>query len=459
MIPGRVRGAGRLVAVAGLLAAAVGGLSLGCDAHPIDAVFLGPNPDAGPSSRVEAGAPPLADGGTDADAAPTYIWPNQVSAANSDPWIAAHHDQIVEMQPRVLLLNFANGVDPSAAQNLATQHIDAFMEASRYHGYSDPGAPAFLQYQLAKIVDLRDGSTAVNSATLPVSNGQVDYAQLNTPAFASLMAIEDPDNPGTYLDMCGLFEKGIINEVWGMVADPATVKFATSAETKQAYDDNDEPIAGQFVCTSNGPCIDQALPCKVSTRFYDFNPGRGSGCHLFDNGLVWEHYVTQGALPAFAKVAATFFNFDFDTRFGAPFTNFYQVCPTMTDTCIEWTSEVHAVSGPASSTPFDFSPMSAGCGNVSFPPNATGESIQTGDVTVLTSCENYGLHNGVAGADLTTPYSNQLAADDYANDANVATDCGGTQPTYLLASMPGLGTRALAADGTPMRNWWVYLFY
>ena len=118
------------------------------------------------------------------------------------------------------------------------------------------------------------------------------------------MGIEDPDNPGTYLDMCGLFEKGIVNEVWGMVADPATVKFATSAETKQAYDDNGEPIAGQFVCTSNGPCIDQALPCKVSTRFYDFNPGRGSGCHLFDNGLVWEHYITAGALPAFAKVAA-----------------------------------------------------------------------------------------------------------------------------------------------------------
>ena len=155
--------------------------------------------DAGPPSRLEAGAPPLADGGADADAAPTYIWPNQVSAANSDPWIAAHHDQIVEMQPRVLLLNFANGVDPSAAQNLATQHIDAFMEASRYHGYSDPDAPAFLQYQLAKIVDLRDGSTAVNSATLPVSNGEVDYAQLDTPAFASLMGIEDPDNPGTNL--------------------------------------------------------------------------------------------------------------------------------------------------------------------------------------------------------------------------------------------------------------------
>ena len=128
-------------------------------------------------------------------------------------------------------------------------------------------------------------------------------------------------------------------------------------------------------------------------------------------------------------------------------------------TCIEWTSEVHAVSGPASSMPFDLSPMSAGCGNVSFPPNATGESIQTGDVTVLTSCENYGLHNGAAGADLTTPYTNQLAAADYANSANVATDCGGTQPTYMLASMPGLGTSALAADGTPMRNWWVYLFY
>ena len=54
---------------------------------------------------------------------------------------------------------------------------------------------------------------------------------------------------------------------------------------------------------------------------------------------------------------------------------------------------------------------------------------------------------------------NALAEKDYAGVPGVATDCGGSQPTYMFASMPGLGTTATAADGTPMRNWWVYLFY
>jgi hypothetical protein len=161
-------------------------------------------------------------------------------------------------------------------------------------------------------------------------------------------------------------------------------------------------------------------------------------------------------------VARTFFNFDFDVRFHAPFPSFYGVCPASSPdggACITWTSETHAVSGPAASTPFDFAPLTAGCGNVTFPPNATSAYVQAGDQTVLTSCENYGLHNGDGGADLTTAYSNQLVANYYAQNPSVATDCGGSQPTYLFASIPGLGTRATAPDGTAMRNWWVYLFY
>jgi hypothetical protein len=177
---------------------------------------------------------------------------------------------------------------------------------------------------------------------------------------------------------------------------------------------------------------------------------------------VWQNYLSAGVLPAFAKVAATFFNADFDKRFKAPFPSFFGACTAASPdggACIDWLSEVHAVSGPASAIHFDFSPMTAGCGNVIFPPNATGVSVQEGDVTVLTSCENYGLHNGTAGADMTTPYSNALAANKYAGTQGLATDCGGAQPTYMFASMPGLGTTATASDGTPMKNWWVYLYY
>jgi hypothetical protein len=341
------------------------------------------------------------------------------------------------------------------------------MVASQYHGYKDPGAPAFLRYQIRKIVDLRDTSGAVNSAKMPVSNGSVDYSQLDTQAFADMIGIEDPANPGTNLTLCGLFERGLVNEVWGMAADPLrstdppTTTFDEVVETKQAYDANNNPIPGRLACTSS-PCIDRALPCSVTTRIYDFNPGRGAGCHLFVNGLVWQSYLGAGVLPAFAKVARTFFNDDFDQRFHAPFPSFFSTCqppPPDGGACIDWLSATHAVSGPAAGVRFDFSPMTAGCGNVIFPPNATDISVQQGDVTVLTSCENYGMHNGPAGADLTTPYTNAMAASAYAGVQGVATDCGGSQPTYMFASMPGLGTTATAPDGTPMKNWWVYLFY
>jgi hypothetical protein len=446
-----------------------------CAARPVDAVVYGGD------AAIEATTTGL-DAATEGPSAQpaTMVWPNQVSTKNSDPWIAQHHDQIAQMQPQVLVLDFVNTFQPASGPVVAAgydiqatvvpllqQHIDAFAVASQYHGYKDRSAPPFLRYQVKKIVDLRDASGAVNSGKIPVSAGSIDYAQLGTQAFADAIGIADPDRPGNSLTLCGLFEKGIINEVWAMAADPLrstdppTITFDQVVETKKAYDANDSPVAGRLSCTSS-PCVDQAIPCSVTMRIYDFNPGRGAGCHLFVNGLVWQNYLGAGVLPAFAKVARTFFDDDFDQRFHAPFPSFSGTCqppPADGGACIDWLSQTRAVSGPASAERFDFSPMSAGCGNVIFPPNATGISVQQGDVTVLTSCENYGLHNGAAGADLTTPYTNAIAAADYAGLAGVATDCGGSQPTYLLASMPGLGTTATASDGTPMKNWWVYLFY
>src|SRR5262245_42483013 len=36
------------------------------------------------------------------------VWPNQTSHANSDSWLAANHDKIRLMRPRLLLINFSN---------------------------------------------------------------------------------------------------------------------------------------------------------------------------------------------------------------------------------------------------------------------------------------------------------------------------------------------------------------
>jgi hypothetical protein len=38
-------------------------------------------------------------------------WPNATSAANSDPWLAVHHDEIALLKPRVLVLHFPNTSD------------------------------------------------------------------------------------------------------------------------------------------------------------------------------------------------------------------------------------------------------------------------------------------------------------------------------------------------------------
>ncbi len=456
---------------------------------------------AGDAGATDATVVPVGDGGCGQLPDGGYVWPNACSQANSDPWLYQHHDQIVQERPVALLLDFVDsfhtyenvsapkGYDiDTIVQPLIQKHIDAFEVASTYHGYNDGTAPPFKTYSVIKVVDARDtagdtGGATVNSSLLPLnSNGtSVDYSQFATQTWTDRIGIPDPANPGTNLSICQLFEKGIINEVWGMVADPATAKFDESAETKQAYDATNTPIAGKLLAVSNGQSITKAVPCTVSTRFYDFNPTRGPGCHLHANGHAWERYITAGALPAFAKVASTFFNFDFKTRFNAPFTSFYDVCPYTTAVCIDWQTpfpSTAAISGPSSSQTFSFSPLTAGCGNVHFPPNATtqyttldqGYDIPQTPATApvadqtMSSCEHYGLHDGTGGADMTTPYSNGLAAEKYkaalgTNASMVATDCGGPQPTYIFASMPGLGNKATASDGTPMKNWWVYEFY
>ena len=411
-------------------------------------------------------------GDSSAGAGGGYVWPNEQSQANSDPWLSEHHDEIVEMHPKVLVLDYANQFTQDQAQTLVSQHIQAMQWASRYHGYSDPNAKPFINYELAKIVDLTDGGSQVTSTKLPTkganNTGEIDYAELASQDYADLIGIPDPAT-GQNLDLCGLFEKGLIHEVWGMVADNGSNgsgngKFDETAETKVGYDANGQRISPlKLVAVSNGTDITRLIPCKVSVRIYDFNPTRGPGCHLHAAGHAWENYISRGALPSFAKVAATFFNFDFDQRFGAGFKSFYNVCPYTSAVCIDWQSDIHASAGPAAMQSFDFPDMSAGCGNVHFPPNATTQYTTAGDELVQTSCEHYGLHDGTGGKDMTSPYQDAIALKDYqsmgADTRKILYDCGGTQPAYIFASMPGLGNHATAADGTPMKNWWVYYYY
>ena len=87
-------------------------------------------------------------------------WPTTSHGANSDPWLVSHRTVITEMRPRVLVLNFQNGVSADSARATAKRQVAAIAEGSRYHGYSDPSAPPFLRYEIAKVVDLTDATPA-----------------------------------------------------------------------------------------------------------------------------------------------------------------------------------------------------------------------------------------------------------------------------------------------------------
>jgi hypothetical protein len=394
-------------------------------------------------------------GGIDAGDGGQVIWPNEVSKTNSDTWLSQNHDRITQLRPNVLLLNFSDAYTLAQTQALADKHVAALREASSSHKYKDPSAQPALAYQIAKIV-------MAGKANKPVSGTSLNYPGLNTPAFADIIGIDDPSSPGTKLNLCGLFEKGIINEVWGMVADGDGPKFDESVETKQVYTAMDQK-GTTMACVSNGTCINTSVACKVSTRIFDFNPGRGSGCHQHAMGHAWENYINRGAIPALKKSAARFLNLDLNTRLGAPFASFYSACnsnSTQLTNCVVWDSEIHARSGATAANPFDIADMSAGCGNAHFYPNTTGTysyDANTPDPTVQSSCENYGLKNGTGGKDLTTPFNNKMTDTLFASILD--DDCGGHGTAYIYQSFPGPGTLATNDDGTSMRNWWVYLFY
>jgi hypothetical protein len=385
------------------------------------------------------------------------IWPNAASKANSDPWLVTNHDQISQLQPRVLVMDLEQTAN---AQTLIDQHIAALKEATSFHKFKNAAAQPTVSYQLVKTVQAPKGTGST-----------INYNSWNTQAFAdSNLQIKDPADPtGPNLTLCGLFEKGLINEVWCMAS--TTPKCGETQEAKQVYDANYNKVAGKFANASNGDSV-TSLGCKVTVRITDFNSSRGAGCHQHAMGHAWERYMDAQAVPALRKQAARFLNWDLDTR-GAPFTNFYSACNSNSmqlTNCMVWNSTINVASGATAARVFNIPDMSGGCGNAHFYPNTTGTysyDANTPDPMVLSSCENYGMHNGPNGTDMTTMFTNAMTDQLYGKSQRTCPatqpacddDCGGHGTTYLYQNFPGPGTLATNSDMTPMHDWWVYLFY
>jgi len=404
------------------------------------------------------------------------IWPNAVSSANSDPWLAQHHDEITEMHPKALVINFVNWSTASAVKDRWDLMAKAMGEGSRYHGYSDPAAKPFVIHELLKQVNLVDspipsGWTKPNSTKTPrvtTGNGvRLDYAQLYTQAFADLYAIPDPQNPSHNLTLCELLQKGIMNELFIAIDNSENGITPEIIEYKQMYDSNDRALAGQFdPYAGNGwfePVADlpEARACGRSLRvdFLEMNNGLDGALHVLAHN--YEHL--GNAVPNVERFYAALYNRDFRARFNTPFNSWYDISVNgaegsflsyPTNQSVSWFCPPGSQCAGQQGV---ISPFTQGCGNAHYPPNARGSYDYQNTVSVLTRCEHYGLRDGPGGKDLTSAYSVQTLANltqQFGNGIN-----GGAWQLYLFQSTPGYGSRASTDDGVHIKNFWPYLYY
>ncbi len=449
-------GSRALVALAGA-AGALGSLEQ-CATRTVDAV------DRGPTPHVAGTPPPTLPSAPGPDAGGATVWPNALHASNSDPWIVSHHDDIAEMQPRVLVLqfyNFPSGIGTQETETIAQSQIDAIADASRYHGYSDATAPVFLQYDLLKIVDLSDHPPPANwqyvsSTQLPVdSSGAFDTNALFTESFAVHYGFIDPSASSRYLTLCELFEDGIINELWLEVGEEGPPRApGLMMESKQVYDDQNKAIPGQFEPCAGYACLPATVThCGVSARIAHLSPVRGLGCDLLVRTGGLEN--TRLAVPYLQNNALDFINHDFDTREGMEFDSFDDLCGTQ-PTCVVYPSETIATGTNSDGTPWQMDPFVQGCGTSHFPANGRARWDYTNTQSVRSRCEHYRMLDGMNHSDQFDVFSLDKVS---AYNQQYGDDCGGGWQVYLRQSVPGLHNAAFAVDGARKKYWWPFLFY
>jgi hypothetical protein len=417
--------------------------------------------DTSPASPPAGDAPPAG-----------LVWPNETSSANSDPWLVAHHQEITEIRPRALIINFANGSTVADVMTRWNAMSDAMSAMSRFHGYKDAAAKPFVKHELVKLVDLADrpvpsGWTAPNSTKMPRKNGGIDFAQLYSQTFANRYDIKDPNQPTHAMTICEMLAKGVINELF--------IAFSKSGgdgnvpeiiEYKQKYDDRDRPLAGQFEPQAgNGafdpPDLPEARACGRSLRvdFLEMNGTLSGALHVL--GHNFEHLA--GAVPVHKKFFWPIYNYDFDKRFQTSFKDWYGISVNKASTdfikftgenTVEWTCPTGTSCVGQHGT---FSPFNQGCGNTHYAPNSRNSYDMANPQVVLTRCEHYGLRDGPDGQDIQPRYSAATVAElaqKYGSDGN-----GGGWQVYLYQNFPSYQSKAKAADGTPIKNFWPYLFY
>lgn len=391
------------------------------------------------------------------------VWPNEVSSANSDPWISEHHAEIEQMRPRVLALNYVNARSMEDMSADLGEIISAMDEASRYHGYVDASAPPFLRYEVAYSVDLRDPAPPAdypyhNSSLFPRENPadgywSFDYEMLFTEAYAQHLGIENPYQPGDKLQLCEAIDLGLVHEVWIYGdADVPDVSAAEVLERKPMYDENRVRIPGQWDrCAGNG-CFDEEddIPCERMVRIAFVNNTRGPGC-LFESlshGFEGMGRRDGASIPYLSRYFSEFSGMDLDLRYGTPFRSWYS-CPYGMP-CLSYpgSSTVHYdLANGQAGTIDGYDPV---CGNVHWAPNATMHYDLSSPASVLSSCTHW--RDGSGATEL-------FDASIIAQYADVAPDCQGAFLVWWWQNVPGRHASAIDDDGGVMLSWWPFFYY
>jgi hypothetical protein len=413
------------------------------------------------------------------------VWPNCASAANSDPWLVAHHDTVTRLRPRVLVLNFDNDTlagNSEAPRNRAQELVRALATASTYHGQGTP----FLQYDVVDVVDMTDGAPdgngdLHNSTWLPrrphatcagtehdktCRPSTIAYASLLEQRYTDRFGQKDPRAPSRNMSLCEMFQRGAVHEVWiyadasasprpdALIDEMLELKQTYHAANLSAVPGVFEPAAGNGKFSPDDVAALQT--CGVTMRFVGLMPGRGIGCELHAIGHGIEGEVLRAPVPYLARNARHFMNFDLDTRLGMSIDRFY-ACPNDGKDCISYvgTDGFHWIGPGGEQTVPEYD---QGCGSVHFPPNARRHyDYDNQDDVVFETCPYYGMHNREdgSGQDGQEAYGPGLIA----GLRGVAPDCGGPWVAYWMRSMPGYANSGKDSDDEPMKSWWPFLFY
>lgn len=392
-------------------------------------------------------------------------WPNEESSANSDDWLIEHHDEIDQLRPKVVVLNYHNPTSPEQAQDLVERYVEMMRQASTYHGYDDEGQQPFLDYQVLKIVNLRDDPIPSDTGFVNASTQLVPLEEWYGQEYAdNVFQFADPGDPSRNLTLCEMFEQGVVNEIWQIAGETGTwnngddwYRPYEGKASRFRYDEDLARLPGEpDHCGGNGCFGERHLPevlCGVTVRIMPINPERGLGCSLEGFGHNFERLPQDIAYIDKAGTWSRFMGFDLKKHYpDLPFGSFYELCAG--GECIGYPAPdvVEATFEGNTYTLLDWNP---GCGNAHLAPNARHQYDVQSEFDANSRCEHFGLADGPDGEDLVEVFNHERIAANF----SVADDCTGPWDLYWLQSVPGKGSGAQEDDGRPLKNWWPFWYY